>query len=326
MEKQKMPNKKQSSCGAVEMLKNLRETQEKINSNIPSIDKYISKVSKSKIRDVDNKINNMKIYEINPLDIIRWKHKDRPENELENIEELAETFKNIGQQQPCIVRKQGNKYELIVGERRWRAAKKIGSKLKVIIQDIDDRMASLIQAIENEKRQDISDYAKGMSYHNKINAGLISHKDLIDILKVPKMQVTRLLSFVKIPKELKDSINDFRKISARTSYELMRFSSKGKEYIDILIRLSDKLRTGKFGHNSIKNAVEKARYENIKEKERNKKIIAVDGRHLFTLRIDKNNSPSIHFSKKIMCIMEDHNLSVYELTDDIKKIHIKKTT
>ena len=82
--------------------------------------------------------------------IIRWKYKDRPENELGDIDDLAETFKSVGQQQPCIVRKlhgTAGKYELLVGERRWKAAEKAGLQLKCIIKEIDDKTATLIQVL-----------------------------------------------------------------------------------------------------------------------------------------------------------------------------------
>src|SRR5579862_4251321 len=56
------------------------------------------------------------ILEVDVKDIIRWKHKDRPENELGDIQELAKTFTSVGQQQPCILRlskEHPGKYELI---------------------------------------------------------------------------------------------------------------------------------------------------------------------------------------------------------------------
>jgi ParB/RepB/Spo0J family partition protein len=155
--------------------------------------------------------------------IVRWEHKDRPEDELGNIDELAETFKAVGQQQPCILRsskKFPGKYELLVGERRWKAAEKAGLPLKGIIKEIDDKTATLIQVIENDKRKDISEYAKGMSYAKKIAGGIITQMELIDILHISKQQISRLLSYSKIPESLSFEISDFRKVSSRTAESL----------------------------------------------------------------------------------------------------------
>lgn len=269
----------------------------------------------------------LNIIEVDVSDIIRWKFKDRPENELGNIDELAETFKSVGQQQPCILRvskEYPEKYELIVGERRWRAAEKAGLKLKAVVQDINDNTAALIQAIENEKRSDISDFAKGMSYADKIENGLLTQKDLIDILHISKQQVSRLLSYKRIPESLFNAIDDFRKVSARTANELARLASKGEDYLQILIEIADRIRDGKYGYESIIREVDKRLSKKESILSTNKKIIGIDGRHLFTWRLDNNGSPSIHFPRDFMNLISRNIISFDDLTQDIKECISKK--
>ena len=89
------------------------------------------------------------------------------------------------QQQPCIVREliAGQKYELIAGERRWRAAKLLNQDLKVIISTLTDSEAALVQAAENNNRLNLSDYAKGQSYASLIKNGVLKQKDLITTIK-----------------------------------------------------------------------------------------------------------------------------------------------
>lgn len=265
---------------------------------------------------------HLSIVEVDAKDIIRWKYKDRPENELGNITDLAETFKEIGQQQPCILRlskEYNGKYELIVGERRWRAAELAGIKLKAIIRDITDRTAALIQAIENEKREDISEFAKGMSYADKIEKNLITQKDLTDLLKISKQQVSRLLSYKKIPEPLFNAIDDFRKISSRTAYELARLSIKSEAHLQALIEMSEKIRDGKYGQKRIEKEL-----NNIIEKKstslpNNKKVTGNDGRHLFTWRLDNNSAPSIHFPKDIIQLLKNNLINFEQLTTEIKE-------
>ena len=179
----------ESNHGVVKVLNELRLSQNEKKTS--TIDTYI--------QSSDPKVSNENhIIEIDPTSIIRWEHKDRPNNELDGIDDLASTFKSIGQQQPCIVRPTKSKgvYELIVGERRWEAAKLSRCKLKILVKDIDNKTAALVQAIENEKRVGLSDFAKGKSYSEKIKLGFISQKDIVEILGISKQQVTRLLSLI----------------------------------------------------------------------------------------------------------------------------------
>ena len=296
----------------------LLEADQKAAATVKS---YLSK-SKESIG-----INEASITTLDTTKIIRWEHKDRPENELGNINELAQTFKKIGQQQPCIVRPSPEKegiYELIVGERRWRAAKEAGLDLKVIIKKLDNKTASLIQAVENEKRTNLSDYAKGMSYADKIEKGLIKQKDLTDILGISKQQVSRLLSYKRIPNKLMDTIGDFRKVSARTAYEIARLANKSEANLQALIEMSDKIADGKYGQKRIEKELERKLSANKMILKSNQKITTKDGRHLFTWRLDNNATPSIHFPKDIIELLNSNSINFDKLTEDIKSCVINK--
>ncbi len=269
------------------------------------------------------------IISVNPLHIKRWEEKDRPKNELGDIEDLKDSFKNVGQQVPCVVRPIEDDtflYELIIGECRWEAAKLGNLSLKVIVRNLDDHMASLAQAVENEKRQDLSEYAKGMSYAKKINKGFLSQKDLVEVLGISKQQVSRLLSFNKIPQEIADSIGDFRKVSSRTAEEICRYSKKGLEYQNLIKGLSEKIRNGKCGHNSINRIIKKHMEADNKKIQTNTKVYSDDGRHLFTWRLNNNNAPSIHFPNDIIKLIDAERLSFDDFNQEIKKWLTKNLT
>lgn len=255
--------------------------------------------------------------------IIRWKYKDRPENELGDIAGLAETFKSVGQQQPCIIRaskEYPEKYELIIGERRWKAAEKAGLQLKCIIKDIDDKTAALIQAIENDKRKDISEYSKGMSYAEKIEAGLVTQTELINILHISKQQISRLLSYSKIPDALAIEISDFRKVSSRTAEELVRLSRKSDEHLSILIGFAKKIRDGKYGANKINQELE--RILNNEDLIRKNKVTDSEGNDLFIWEV-KAGFPAIHFSKNVTSIIKDKNINLEKIMNEIKECVLK---
>ncbi|MGQ4004819.1 ParB/RepB/Spo0J family partition protein [Francisellaceae bacterium CB52] len=255
---------------------------------------------------------------IDPTDICNWEFHDRPEEELGDIKGLADEFVKIGQQQPCIVRptKTGvskYKYELIIGERRWRAATLANIKLKAIIKDINDSDSALAQAAENDNRKDLSDYAKGMSYAKLINNNIIEQKDLIERLGKSRQYISALLSYSNIPQEVADSILDLSKVSCRTAETIKRLSQKGDDYRKAIIEKSDLIREGKIGHQKLTDYVEKqVRFKvdnNSANELKAKKIISANGRHLFTIRKDNNNLSSLHFPKDISDLLKSNKIN-----------------
>ena len=345
-----MSKQELSSCGPVELLKQLRNSQK---AELPESDLAVSSQKQESrldkyLKDGKKQRNNEEsthetkvitsntdelsahssatIHELDPYLIHRWSEKDRPENELGNIEDLAKSFKQIGQQVPCIVRPHNEKageFELIVGECRWHAAKLADLPLKAIIHALDDRMAALVQAAENEERSDLSEYAKGMSYATKIEKGILSQKDLTEILGISKQQVSRLLSFHRIPQLLIEAIDDFRKVSSRTAEEICRLSSKGDNYIEILVGLAPKIKTGKFGEKRIQQEVNKLLNKEISKELFSQKVLNKDGRHLFTWRQDNNGIPSIHFPNDIIQLLNSKTMDFDQVTQDIKECLVK---
>jgi ParB family transcriptional regulator, chromosome partitioning protein len=275
---------------------------------------------------------NLKL--VNPLLIKNWEFHDRPENELGDIEALAKEFKEIGQQQPCIVRPINNgyfKFELIVGERRWHAAKLAEVDLKVIVKNISDSEAALIQASENLNRKGLSDYARGLSYCNLINNGIIQQSDLIDKLCLSKQQVSRLLSFSKIPHEIIEEIRDMSQISARTAEQIKQLSNKGQIYIDAIKKFATKLREGNLGHEKLSRLVEleinSKVYNNniIPSYSKNEKVFSKDGNPIFVWRFNKKAKVSIDFSDRIALLLYDHKIDHTAITDIIRE-YMEKTS
>lgn len=266
-----------------------------------------------------------KIVLLDSRDIRNWEYHDRPESELGDLKSLANEFKSIGQQQPCIVRctdiNDRYKYELIVGERRWRASQIANVKLKCIIKEISDSDSALIQSAENDNRKDLSDYAKGLSYSKLIDNNIITQSLLTEKLGRNKQYVSALLSYSKIPDNIINSIGDMSKVSYRTAETIKRLSSKGDDYIEAIISISSELSSGKVGANKLSLKV--SNYINNSsinpQARENKKIKSEDGRHLFTWRNDNNNNPSIHFPKDITDLILNSNISIEKITDKIKK-------
>ncbi len=263
--------------------------------------------------------------EMDPNIIKNWVLNDRPESELGDIEAFAKELKEVGQQQPCIIRPISDakyQYEIIAGERRWRAAKHADIKLKVIIRALDDHEAAIVQASENAHRKDLSDYAKGMSYAKLIANNVLAPNELISKLSISKAQVSRLLSFAKIPQEVNEAIADYSKVTARTAAEIRSLAHKGDTYIQALIQLAPKIASGKLGGNKLISTVEKMIVEPVAHS--SAKTIDVktkNGTHCFSWKVDAKNNFSINFPSKISGIVEASRKNIEsQLIDIIEKI------
>lgn len=243
---------------------------------------------------------NEEIIKVDPARITNWIYHDRPETELGDIDALAEEFKSIGQQQPCIVRKCKNHkeydYEIIAGERRWRAALKAGVKLAVVVKNYDDQNAALCQVSENSNRKDISDYAKFKSFSALIADEVLSKDQLISKLNKSQSYIRNLFSYERISDELIEAIGDLSNVTSKTAYEIARLEKKGREFTDILIRIAPKIAEG-IGNQHLNKLVNSKLSTSNKHKP--SLVLSDSGMHYFTWRTDSNGKRSISFPKNM---------------------------
>jgi ParB family chromosome partitioning protein len=251
--------------------------------------KNIKNISTVEPTSLDNQnIASNEIIDINPEKIIPWKYKDRPPNELGDIDLLAKKLLEIGQQQPCIVRPHKDKeayYELIAGERRWRASIKANINLKVVVKDLTDAEASLVQEEENSSTP-LSEYARGVSYSRLINDNILKHKDLVEKLGISKQKLSRLLSYLELPLDVRSAISDMSKVSSGTAEKIKQLCNKGEDYKNSIIELADKIRDGKIGHEKLDILVNKKINSNFYKIHDKSYLI----RDKFLLKVKESNS------------------------------------
>jgi ParB family chromosome partitioning protein len=140
-------------------------------------------------------------------DILPNPHQPRHSFNPQKIDELAQTILDKGIFTPLLVRKNENKYELISGERRLRAAKKAGLKeVPVIIKEYDSISSFEISLIENIQREDLNPIEEAEAYNTLISFSGYNHEALSKKLGKDRSTITNSLRLLNLPKEIKDAI------------------------------------------------------------------------------------------------------------------------
>jgi ParB family chromosome partitioning protein len=147
----------------------------------------------------------------------------------ETLLELASSVKEHGVLQPILVRPlEGNRYQLIAGERRWRASKLAGLEtIPALIEDIDDDTALEIAIIENLQREDISPLDEAAMFDRMVHEHGYSIRKLADKLGKDKGYLENRLRLADAPPEVRELVS-LRKDTLSHAYELMKVEDPKK--------------------------------------------------------------------------------------------------
>ena len=147
----------------------------------------------------------------------------------ETLDELAASIREHGVLQPILVRPRGpNRYQLIAGERRWRASKIAGVEtIPALIEDIDDDTALEISIIENLQREDISPLDEAAMYDRMLREHGYSIRKLAEKLGKDKGYLENRLRLADAPVEIRELVS-LRKDTLSHAYELMKVEDPKK--------------------------------------------------------------------------------------------------
>ena len=127
------------------------------------------------------------------------------------LEELADSIREHGLIQPLVVRKSTNGYEIVAGERRWRAARKIGIKeFPAIVRELSDEENMLLAIIENMQREDLDPIEEAEGISQMIETYGLSQEQVSKSLGKSRPYITNQLRLLKLPEELRKMVSDGR--------------------------------------------------------------------------------------------------------------------
>lgn len=140
------------------------------------------------------KILNLGINEVEPN-----RNQPRRHFETESIDELAESIKRYGLIQPIIVTKKDNYYEIVAGERRWRACKKAGLKeISAILRENDERKNKEISLIENIQREDLNAVEKAMGMKSLMEDYSLTQQQISEILGKSRSSIANTVRILNL--------------------------------------------------------------------------------------------------------------------------------
>ncbi len=144
-----------------------------------------------------------------PLDLVqRGRFQPRRDFNADSLQELADSIAAQGVVQPIVVRPVGNgRYEIIAGERRWRAAQQAGlDDIPVVIRDVPDQTAMAMGLIENIQRDDLNPLEEARALHRLLNEFQLTHQQIAQALGKSRTTVTNLLRLRELNEEVKKLI------------------------------------------------------------------------------------------------------------------------
>ena len=186
------------------------------------------------IKEGEEVIRNIKIIEIEP-------NKNQPRRTFNNesIDELAESIKNYGVIQPIIVTKKDNYYEIIAGERRWRASKKAGlDEIPCIVREDVEKKNKEIALIENIQREDLNAIEKARSFRQLMDEYGLTQQELANTIGISRSGLANTVRLLNLDPRVIDLVLE-NKITEGHARSLLCFEDSEQQYkaaLDIIAK------------------------------------------------------------------------------------------
>ncbi|MDB5085524.1 MAG: noc [Bacilli bacterium] len=218
-------------------------------------------------------------------------YQPRSQFDDERIEELSQTIRTHGIIQPIVVRRAGQGYELIAGERRLRAAIKIGlSTVPAIVRDLTDAQAASVALIENLQREGLTPVEEAIAYNQLLTLHGLTQESLAQRLGKGQSTIANKLRLLHLPGQVQDMLLT-RSISERHARALLVLPS-----VDLQLKIASEI---------------VARDLNVKQTEDRVKLLLVD--------TEPKSNPAV--KAKRISLSRDVRLAVNTIRQSLEMIH-----
>ena len=174
-------------------------------------------------------MNTEQVQQILVEDIIPNRFQPRLTFDEKALKELSDSIKVHGVIQPLVLRKVGNKYEIIAGERRYKASCMAGLKqVPAIVRDMNDNDSAEIALIENVQRKNLSSIEEAKSYRNLLDRGYLTQEELASKLGVTQATIANKIRLLNLCDEVQDALLN-EQISERHARSLLQIDDPDKQ-------------------------------------------------------------------------------------------------
>ena len=158
------------------------------------------------------------VFQVALTSIERGRYQPRREFDPDSLRELADSIAAQGVIQPIVVRPRANeRYEIIAGERRWRASKQAGlEQIPVVVRDVDEQTALAIALIENIQRDDLAPLEEAGALLRLLDEFGLTHQQVAEAVGKSRTTVTNLLRLLELEAEVKSMLDQGLKGAAQT--------------------------------------------------------------------------------------------------------------
>ncbi|MFA6170946.1 MAG: ParB/RepB/Spo0J family partition protein [Patescibacteria group bacterium] len=178
-----------------------------LSSLIPQKVKKVTTAAGETVVDVSSDFDRDKVLHLAPEKISVNPQQPRKDFNEKQLQELMESISQYGIIQPLVITRAGNKYELIAGERRLRAARALGLKeVPAIVREAGEQEKLELALIENIQREDLNPIELALSYRKLIDEFNITHEELGRRIGKSRPVISNTLRFLGLPEKIQEAI------------------------------------------------------------------------------------------------------------------------
>ena len=196
------------------------------NKTVKTTEKQANKTQKEKVKVEKSGETIVKITQVEP-------NSEQPRKDFDEdaLLELADSIKQFGVLQPLLVQKKNDYYEIIAGERRWRAAKLAGVKeVPVVIKDYSTQEVMEIALIENIQREDLNPIEEARAYQRLIKDYRLKQDEVAEKVSKSRAAITNALRLLKLDERVQDMVIE-GKISSGHARTILSIDDNDKQYM-----------------------------------------------------------------------------------------------
>ena len=232
------------------------------------VEKPVEKIVEKIVEKPVEKIVEKPIEQTLKLNLIEPNSEQPRKNfDEESLQELADSIKQYGILQPLIVQKKGNHYEIIAGERRWRAAKLAGvTDVPVLIREYDKQQTMEIALIENVQRADLNPIEEAQAYKRLLTEFHLKQDEVAERVSKSRTAVTNAMRLLKLNEKVQQMVID-EMLTTGHARALLGIEDQEQQYI-----IAQKIFDEKLSVRDTEKLVKSLQNEKKKKKEEKEKI------------------------------------------------------